>query len=278
MQGEFDVDGVGIGVLQGLEQTLHESDERGLAQERGECDAPDRIAARALACALRRLAVELGAPAQRQLRVARQASHGERAQAVVRDVEHVDIVLGEAHGVVAIAEGAFVGLIQGHHAGVIAFDAVDRARAEAHHQADHAGGRVHRFFPDEGVARHAHTGGVREVPAPVIAAADALQEKRHGLFEVGQPALTSVGEGVLAHGAGEDPADCLFELSEPLLGRALVDEEEAFVFAGKGVAEAVFEQAARAHQDRVLPEIVEHPFELRADFFRKLAAQHVLAQ
>ncbi|OPZ59164.1 MAG: hypothetical protein BWY87_01139 [Deltaproteobacteria bacterium ADurb.Bin510] len=112
----------------------------------------------------------------------------------------------------------------------------------------------------------------------MVAARDALDQEGHVLLALVQAALQAIGQGVLAHGAGKDLAHGLAELLVALLGRALVDQKEAVVLAGKGVAEGVLEQAARAHDDRRLAEIVDHQHELLDDLVRKAAMQQALAQ
>ena len=130
-----------------------------------------------------------------------------------------------------------------------------------------------------------HTNGLNEKPTPatcgkeqiaVQLAGDALDEQGHLLVAVEQTVMQTIAQAFLAHGAGIDRAHRVHECLQALLGRALIGEEDAFVFAGEGVAVVVLQQAAGAHDQRRLPKVLQHFHELLLDVVGKRAGENLL--
>ena len=83
---------------------------------------------------------------------------------------------------------------------------------------------------------------MREEIIPEAVAGHTLYQYGHLLVLPGQTTVHSVVQGVLVHGAGIDGAYRLLEGLIALLRRALIHAENALLFAGKGVAEVVFQK------------------------------------
>ena len=90
--------------------------------------------------------------------------------------------------------------------------------------------------------------------------------------------MVAVAQRLLAQGAGVHRLHGLQDRLQPLLGRALVGAEDALVLAGEGVAEAVLEQAAGAHDDGRLPVPGEHGHQLAPDRVGEGAGHDALAR
>ena len=94
--------------------------------------------------------------------------------------------------------------------------------------------------------------------------------------ESSKPAFATIGERIRVQGAGIDEFHSPQKALQPLLGIALVGAELAAVLSRKGVSKAVFEKAARADNDRRLPEVIQQPFEMLDHLLRKPAFQKTL--
>ena len=112
----------------------------------------------------------------------------------------------------------------------------------------------------------------------VTVAADPHHQQGHLLVPVQQVPVGAVLDGVRAHGAGVDGAHRVFKIPVALLRRALVGAEDAVVFPGEGVADAVLQQGAGAHDDGGLAEVFQHGAELLLDVVGELAVQQQLLQ
>ena len=182
-------------------------------------------------------------------------------QLVGLEVEVVHAPLGGTGHLVEVGLGPLLGGVEGDDAGVVVVGAVDRARAQAEHQAHDPGLGVDGAVPDVGVEGEADAGHLRiEVPV-VHGARDAHDQQRHLLVAVQHAAVGAVAQGLLAHGAGVDGADGGQQVLEALLARALVGAEDALVLAGEGVAVVVLQQGAGAHDEGRLAEVVDHLLE-----------------
>jgi hypothetical protein len=151
--------------------------------------------------------------------------------------------------------------------------AVHGAGPQPEHHPHHAGLGVDVFAPAVRIVRQPDAGHVRIEERPVALAGDPLDQKRHLLVAFQQPPLGAVAQRLLAHRAGVDRPHGRHEVFQPLLMLPLVGAEDALVFAGEGVAEAVLQEAAGADDDRRLPEVVEHLGELAADVVGELPAE-----
>lgn len=106
-----------------------------------------------------------------------------------------------------------------------------------------------------------------------MVARHALDEDGHLLVGGRETTHLAIPEGVLTHRGRVHRAHRALERREAFVRGALVGEEEAVVLAGEGVAEVVLEQRARPHDDRGLPEVLEHAQELLKDGRREVAAR-----
>src|SRR6266540_746240 len=210
-------------------------------------------------------------------RTARHLLEGKRREPVGREVEHVHPPLR----VLARLSGARLRTarrgVQRDDAGVVVVGAVHRARSEAEHEACDPGVRVDLAAPDPRVEGERDAGGLRKEERAAHRPRDALDEERHRLVAIEQPAVLAVAERLLAHGARVHLADGGEERVEPLGGGALVRAEDARVLARERVAEPAFEQRRGADHDRRWPVGREHRRELLQDGVGEDAAQDPLA-
>ena len=144
--------------------------------------------------------------------------------------------------------------------------AVDRRRAEAHDEPQHAGvlfpvGRAELV----GRGRVTDTGGTRQEVVPVPGAGHALDKERHLLVPFVEAAAFAVVEGRFAHGTGIDDAGGVLKLREPFFDAAVVRAEDRLVLSGERVAETVLQDGTGTDDVRVLPVVLEHAFELLLD-------------
>ena len=260
--GELDVDRVVVGAGQRFQQLAHGRHEAGVGEQALEVGRRRRP----------RLAREQGAAGLGQQR--RERGVVAAGELVGGEVEDVDAALGVAPLAVGAGFRAHPRGVEGDQPGVVVVGALDGAGAEAEDQAQDAGPGVDVAVPDEGVEREPDAGELGEEQAAVHLTGHALDEQRHLLVAVHQPAVEAVVDAVRAEGAGVDGADGGDEGVEALAGRALVGAEDAFVLAGERVAVGVLQQAAGAHDDRPLAEVVEHLAELVEDVVGEAALEH----
>ena len=190
---------------------------------------------------------------------------GQGDEFVVLQVEAIHAALGVLAHVVEVGFGAAGGGVERDQAGVVVVAAVHGAGAEAEDQAQDAGLGEDVRVPGVGVEGEADAGGLGVVVAAVGGAADAHDEQGHAFLAVEQAAPLAVEEGLLVEDAGIDAADGVQQALAALLARAAVGDEDAFVFAGEGVAAGVFEDGAGADDVGGFAEVVQQALELFED-------------
>ena len=203
---------------------------------------------------------------------AHEVTERQRLEAAVAEVDQVDVALRVAVNLGGLLHRAQRGLLESHQHRVVGDRAVDGAGAEAEHQPGHAVGVADARRPTHFAARKGDTREDREEHAADLAPHDLLDENAHLLLEVDQAALAAVLDGVGMEDRGVDLGDGILERGQPLLERAAVGDEQALVLAGEGVADAVLEQARRAHHQWHLAHGVEHLAEPSMDGGREGAA------
>ena len=163
-------------------------------------------------------------------------------QIVVTDVNQVDILLGKTSNIFIAFKWQLHRFIESDNPWIISLDPINRTCAKAKNQSQHTGFRVHMLVPDKGIIRNADTGQFREVIIFMVRAGNALNKQAHLLHLLIKTALLAIGQGVFAHGAGENFANGIFKSIVSIFRRALVGTKETVIFAGKSVAKAVFQQ------------------------------------
>lgn len=196
----------------------------------------------------------------------------------LKKMQHIDIALRPTGLVIGVDQRLLGRIIERDDAGVVEEDAIDGAGAEAEDEAYHPRTRVGLGAPDIEIGRVGHPGCMREEQVAAVIARHTLNENRHLLVALDQVAVHAIGQRILRDRGGIDSENGLLEGLQPLVGRTMVDTEDGVVFAGECVAIVVLQQRRRAHDDRRLPEILEHAHELLTDACRELAAPDHLAQ
>ena len=134
-------------------------------------------------------------------------------------------------------------LVQRDHTRVRAGTAIHRGGTEAAHQTEHA---LLGMIDPEAVG----TGGIadacraRHEKALVMRTGNPLDKDPHLLIQMLKPAPFPVIQRRETDGACIDSADGGFKRVQALFRRPVIAAEDGFVFPGKGVAEAVFQDRA----------------------------------
>ena len=277
--GEFRVDRLAVGLLQAGQHLSDEADEAGFREQ--EVEGQDQLVPGGLKAAcpgVRRVAVLHQGDEEVEIRVVASLQNLRKRpgrEGIVFQIDEIDLPLGVL-GDLGAGLGPQLGVAHGDHPGVIVSDPVHRPGAQAEDQADHAPGRVDPVRPGIGVPGEGHAGQAREEELFVRRPGNALDEDRHLLVAFAQIPGAAVGHGVRVQGAGVNEFHGAKKRIEPLLRRPLVGAVFAAVLAGKGVPEAVLQQAAGAGDDRRLAEVGQHVPELFHDLRRKPPGEEAL--
>ncbi|OQA27802.1 MAG: hypothetical protein BWY59_00995 [Verrucomicrobia bacterium ADurb.Bin345] len=113
-------------------------------------------------------------------------------------------------------------------------------------------------IPGIRIERNPDAGKLREKQLPELGARNALHQQRHLLVTIEHAPLRPVGKRILAHRAGVNPPHRPQKRFQALLMSTAVDAENTLVLSRKRIAEVILQQAAGPHDDRILPEVIEH--------------------
>ena len=107
--------------------------------------------------------------------------------------------------------------------------------------------------------------------------ADTHDQQCHLLIAVKELALCAVFDRIRVDGACIDLLDGALKDIIAFLQAALIRAENTLIFAGKGIAEAILQDGAGAHNDRRLAEIFEHGQKLFLDAWHEGPVEQQLA-
>src|SRR3990170_6107200 len=138
-------------------------------------------------------------------------------------------------------------MAEGHQAGVVVADALDRPRPQPPDQTGEAVFAADVGRPAVQVAAETHSCGKGEIVAAPSLTLDHLDESRHALVVVLESPTASIKKGVGPERAGVGAGDRPGQGLQVLLGSALVGAEVAVILPGEGGPQAVFELAGRTH-------------------------------
>ena len=277
--GEFRVERLTVGLLQARQHLADQPDERGLGEEIVE--GQNKRLRRGLEAArpgVRRIAVLHQGDQEVKVRIIATLQHFLKRpgrELVLLQIDQVHLPLGIL-GDPGAGFGAELGVADGDHPGIVVSDPVHRPRPEAEDETDHPLRGIDPVGPGIEVPGEGHPGQAGEEVLLVGHPGDPLNEDRHLLVALAQPPGAAVGQGVGIQGARVDELHRAQKGLQPLLRRSLVCAVFAVVLPGKGVPEAVLEQAARTGDDRRLAEVGEHVPELLHDLRRKPSGEKAL--